>query len=320
MTQFTQRTDELMGPERLLVPLDGSRLAESVLPTVLRLARGCRARVILLHIIEQNPPATIHGEPHLMHAGDAQAYLERIAQRIHGVGIEVETHVHEDGEQNVAQSIFAHARELYSDIVVMCTHGQGGLRDLLFGSIAQQALQRGTQSILLVLPREDGSAPDFDPRHILVPLDGTAAHEPALPVALAIARIFAAQLHLAFVIPTIDTLTGEQAVPGLLLPTTMKAVLDLAQQGAEDYLEQAAARCRSAGVSTDAHVLRGDVTPALLGLAGQLRIDLLVMASHGRTGLDALLKGSVAARITGKVGRQILLVRAKNAGGKKEGT
>jgi nucleotide-binding universal stress UspA family protein len=302
---------ENQGNLRFLVPLDGSRLAESVLPVVQQVASRFHAQVTLLHIVEKHPPTVIHGEPHLTSVAQAQAYLEEIATRLRSSAIPVEIHVHRDKEDDVARSIVQHAQEMNADLVIMCTHGHGGLRELLFGSNAQQALQQGTQSILLLFPREDGSVYPFNLQRILVPLDGTAAHEPALPVAITIARTFGAELHLVLVIPTLATLSGEQAVSGLLLPTTMRAVLDLAQQGAADYLEQAVARCRAEGVVAQAEVLRGDIVPIVLGLAERLNADLIVLASHGRTGLDALLTGSVASRIAGRRIRPLLLVRAE---------
>jgi nucleotide-binding universal stress UspA family protein len=223
--------------------------------------------------------------------------------------------MHQDKEDNVARSIVEHAQEMNADLIIMCTHGHGGLREFLFGSNAQQALKLGTRSILLLFPREDGSVAPFTLQRILVPLDGTVAHESALPVAITLARAFGSQLHLVLVIPTLATLSGEQAVAGLLLPTTMRAVLDLSEQGAVDYLEQAVARCRAEGVEAQALVLRGDIVPAVLGLAERLNVDLIVLASHGRTGLDALLTKSVAPRITGRRIRPLLLVRAQKSAG-----
>jgi nucleotide-binding universal stress UspA family protein len=301
---------ENQGNLRFLVPLDGSHLAESVLPVVQQVAGRFHAQVTLLHIVEEHPPTVIHGEPHLTGVAQAQAYLEEIATKLRSTGILVEIHVHQEKEDNVARSIVQHSQEMNVDLVIMCTHGHGGLRELLFGSKAQQALQQGTQSILLLFPREDGSAYPFNLQRILVPLDGTAAHEPALPIAITIAHTFGAALHLVLVIPTLSTLSGERAASGLLLPTTMRALLDLSQQDAADYLEQAIARCRAEGVVAHAELLRGDIVPEVLGLAERLNVDLIVLASHGRTGLDALLTGSVASRIAGRRIRPLLLVRA----------
>ncbi len=295
---------------RFLVPLDGSRLAESVLSVVQQVASRFHAHVTLLHIVEQHPPAAIHGERHLSGVAQAQAYLEEIAARLRSFDIPVEIHVHEEKEDNVAHSIVQHFQELQADLVIMCTHGHGGLREILFGSKAQQALQQGTQSILLLFPREDDSISPFKLQQILVPLDGTVAHEPALPTAITIARAYGAELHLVLVIPTLATLSGEQAVSGLLLPSTTRAILDLSQQEAETYLEHAVAHCKTEGVVAHAEVLRGDIVPQLLGLAERLDVDLIALASHGRTGLDALFTGSVASRLAGRKIRPLLLVRA----------
>ncbi len=306
---------EHQGSLRFLVPLDGSRLAESVLPVVQQVASRFQALVILLHIVEKRPPSIIHGEPHLSSVAQAQAYLEETATRLRSSDIPVEIHVHPDREDDVARSIVQHAQEMNADLVIMCTHGQGGLRELLFGSNAQRALQLGTQSILLLFPREDGSAYPINLQRILVPLDGSSAHEPALPVAITIARTFGAELHLVLVIPTLATLSGEQAVSGLLLPSTMRAILDLSQQDAVDYLEQTVARCQAEGVVARAEVLRGDIVPTVLAQAERLNVDLIVLASHGRAGLDALLTGSVASRLAGRRIRPLLLVRAERSTG-----
>jgi len=298
------------GRKSFLVPLDGSHLAEAVLPATASLASRSQARVTLLHIVERKAPATIHGEPHLTNSVEAMRYLETVAAGLRESGVEVECHVHDDREYSVAQSIFDHAQELNCDLVIMCTHGNSGLRGFLFGSIAQKTLQRGAQSILLVFPHEDRSAPRFDLQRILVPLDGVVTHEPALRPAIELAHTFNAAIHLVLVIPTLTTLSGGQAVSGMLLPTTMRAVLDLAQQGATDYLDRILAQCRSEGINATAEVLRGDAAPKVLELADRLNTDLVVMASHGRAGLDALLAGSVAPRIAGHMGRPLLLIRA----------
>jgi len=134
---------------RLLVPLDGSRLAESVLPVVERLATAEGAFVILLHVIERGAPVAVHGDRHLTHVTEADPYLEGLADRIRDVGISVQTHAHPAPEGDVARSIVDHSDEQQADLIVLCTHGRGKMRDLLFGRIAQQVLRRGTTPVLL---------------------------------------------------------------------------------------------------------------------------------------------------------------------------
>lgn len=292
-----------------LVPLDGSHLAESVLPAVEELAGRCNATVVLLHVLESRAPATVHGERHLANGVEAASYLDEISVRLRARGLSVQCHVHLEREADVARSIAAHASELHADLVVLCTHGTGGLRDLLLGSIAQQVLQHGTLSILLVRPGPGGSAPPFVVQQVLIPLDGTPAHEPAVPVAITIARLFTVAIHLVMVIPTLATLSAEQALSGRLLPTTTRAMLDLAAQDAELYLTQVKARCEQEGVLATTEILRGDAAEEVLARAQSLDNCLIVMGSHGRAGLRGLLAGSVAKRITDKAHSSLLLVR-----------
>lgn len=292
-----------------LVPLDGSHLAESVLPAVEELAGRCNAKVVLLHVLEARAPATVHGERHLANGVEAASYLDEISARLQARGLSVLCHVQMEREADVARSIAAHANELHADLVVLCTHGTGGLRDFVAGSIAQQVLQHGTLSILLVRSGPEGSAPPFVVQQVLVPLDGTPAHEPAVPVAIRIARLFAVSIHLVMVIPTLVTLSAEQALSGRLLPTTTRAMLDLAAQDAELYLTQVKVRCEQEGVPSTTEILRGDAAEEVRARAQSLDNCLIVMGSHGRAGLRGLLAGSVAKRITDKAHSSLLLVR-----------
>jgi nucleotide-binding universal stress UspA family protein len=298
----------------VLVPLDGSRLAESVLPAAEAFARHFQARFALVHVIERNVPATIHGERHLAAAPEATAYLESVAARLRDAGASVTCHVHEEQQENVALSIVEHADEIEASLVLLCSHGRGGLRDLLFGSIAQQTLKLGHRSVLLMHPQPSDASQAFAPKRILVPLDGTTAHEPALPMAVRLARGFGAELDLLLVIPTLSTLAPDQAQAGRSLPATMRAVLELTEQGGREYLDQASVRCRAAGARVTGEIVRGDPVPAIVAAAERADADLVVLASHGRRGLDALFRGSVAPRVTGRTGRPLLLVRAASPG------
>src|SRR4051794_23558621 len=105
-----------MSFDTILVPLDGSRLGEAVLPVVVAFAKCSGAKIVLLHIIEENAPQTVHGEPHLTRAEEAEAYLDKLGSRYAGQ-LTIEHHVHGTQENNVAQSIAAHVEELGADLV-----------------------------------------------------------------------------------------------------------------------------------------------------------------------------------------------------------
>ena len=125
----------------IIVPLDGSPLAEAALPPAVALAARLGARVTLLHVLEADAPATVHGAPHLVSATAADLYLHTVAERWGGRGCELLTHVHPNLAHDVARGIADHTAELGADLIALCTHGSGGVRGFLFGSIAQQVLR-----------------------------------------------------------------------------------------------------------------------------------------------------------------------------------
>ena len=282
---------------RLLVPLDGSRLAETVLVVVERLAAVYKATVVLLHVIERGAPATVHGERHLRTAVEAQTYLEGLAARLSAGAIVVETHAHDVPEGDVARSIVAHAEEGGADLIALCTHGGGGLRDLLVGSIAQQVLRRGTTPVLLTRPDPSGDAPPFAPRTVLVPLDGTAAAEVALATAQDVAGHVGAALHLVMVVATLGTVRGERQALAQALPMATRAELDLEGEDAQRYLDEVADRLRAGGTVVTTEVRRGNTLSALAAEAAEAGVGLVVMATHGRAGVQAIWAGSVATRL-----------------------
>ncbi len=293
----------------LLVPLDGSGLAEAVLPPTAALAARLGAAVTLLHVMERHAPATIHGERHLTELQDAERYLVEVERRLALPDRPVARHVHEAKEGDVALAIVRHAEELRVDLIVLATHGRGGLHDLVVGSIAQRVLQRGGTPILLIHPA-GGTPPPFVCRRILVPLDGTAAHEPALDAAVEVARAFQARLHLVIVVPTPGTLSGETAAVGTMMPLATTALLDLATEGAAEYVRRQVERLRAGGLEASAEVRRGDPAANLVEAAERAGADVITMATHGRAGLEAFWEGSVSAKVVARCGRPALLVRA----------
>src|SRR5206468_7047376 len=133
-------------------------------------------------------------------------YLDKIMQQYGGL-VAMEQHVHGVEEHDVAQSIAAHLEELKADMVALCTHGRSGLRRVVSGSIAQQVLRRVAVPVLLVRPHVP---PPSDLKTLLVPLDGTAGAEAALRTANELARACGSTVRLLFVVPTVETLKGDQ--------------------------------------------------------------------------------------------------------------
>ena len=292
--------------KRVLVPLDGSRLAEAVLPVAFAIAARCGATVTLLHVLEHNAPETVHGQQHLGNNEEASAYLHELAERHHVGDVTTELHVHENPEHDVARSVAAHAAELAVDLIALATHGSGGLRGFLFGSIAQQTLRHTTIPVLLVRP-EVGNGKRVNYRKILVPLDSTSQAQVALPVAVMLATVGSAALHLIRVVPTVGTIPGTSGTAATFSPSAAAALLDIEGQEAGSDLSDLRAKL-PASLAVTLEIRRGEIVDELLLAVERADADLVVMSTHGRSGVEGLWTGSVAAKLIGRLTRPVILV------------
>jgi nucleotide-binding universal stress UspA family protein len=294
----------------LLVPLDGSGLAETVLPYVRLIAHANGTRVTLLHLIERNAPTSVHGARHLRTVAEAESYLNDLAASLRRDGITVETHVDTNEGGDTAGRIVDHAAEMQIDLVVLCAHGRSGLGRWLFGSIAQKVLAIGVAPVLLVIPTA-GSEPRVPAfTNILLPLDGEADAEVALPLAEMIGRATGATLHLLLVVPTVGSLSGTMASIARFSPNVTAELLDKAGADAVAYLQGLAKRLTAHGVAVQTFVARDDPADAILNAAKQVSADLIVMASHGRAGFGGAWAGSVSNKILARSTGPFLLIRA----------
>jgi len=297
--------------KKLLVPLDGSLLAETSLSAAAFFAQKLGASVTLLHVIERNPPQAIHGQRHLLHLNEAGAYLDECIAKDFPPGTSVNRHVQAHKSNDVASAVVAYAEELSSDLIVMCTHGSGGLKGFLFGRIAHRVIANGNTPVLILNPAKGWCAPEQGHGCVLIPLDGKTDHEQGLPVAAELARAFRALLCLLRVVPTLKTLAAEHAVSGRLLPVTTAAMLDVAKEAAMAYLKEKAGIFEETGIDLTFKVLRGDPAKTIIRASKKANADLIVLGTHGKAGTDAFWSGSVTPRVCADCDVPILLVPVK---------
>jgi nucleotide-binding universal stress UspA family protein len=314
MADLTSRIDLTTLPRitSLLVPLDGSRLAEATIPLALDLREHLGVRVTLLHVLEHGAPESVHGDPHLTTEADATAYLAEVARRFTDGGGAVETHVHPNPEHDVAKSIAAHAAEFGADLILIANHGRGGLRERLFGSIAQQVIREGIAPVLLVpvlSPAAVGRS--FDCRTMGVLVNGTEEAESVLPYATALARGLNAMIHLILAVPTVATLPGDRAAAATLVPGTTRAILELEEANLAGYAAEVRQLLGQAGVRVEASIVRGDPASATLAEAERLEVDLLGFATHAQSGITGLWNASFGSKILSRYTRPLLLVPAR---------
>lgn len=297
--------------KHILVPLDGSGMAEAALPAAAFLSAKFGSLVTLVHVIEKNAPREVHGQPHLKNSDEATAYLKDIARRAFPQGVRIDFHVHTAEVDNVAESIVAHAGELDNDAIVMCSHGRGKAFHLLFGSIAEKVISLVSLPVILMRPHGDENNYQFSCNSLLVPLDGDAEHAQALPVSKELAKACGAIIHLAVVIPGFGELSGQRAVTSRFLPGTTSKILEISVWKAEEYIQSQLDELRNQGFEADARVMRGNPAAVIDEAAREFHADLIVMTTHGKSGMDAFWSGSVTHKISVRSSTPLLLIPVK---------
>jgi len=255
----------------VLVALDGSKNAEKVLPYVEPLLRKGPGRALLLQVL---PPGAEAPE------AAAQAYLREISARFskHKIKSDAEI-VHGDP----AVAIVRVAEKIKAGLVAFTSHGQGGLAQWVFGSVAQKIL-RGCSRPLLVVRALEASGGKV--KNILVPLDGAIGSEAILPHALELARAYGAPVELLHV----SAESGVEADDSKLRSwigrekQRMEARFAEIRKGARD-------------VTFTARCLEGDAAARIVERVEQEPATIVAMANHGRTGFSRWIYGSVCEKI-----------------------
>ena len=289
-----------MQVSRILVPLDGSQLAEAVLPVASSIAEKLGASLVLLHVLEQEPPRDVHGEPHLARADEAAAYLDERARTLRAPGVTVEVDVHERPVGNVAAAIDRHAHEHGADLIAMCAHGRTNPIDRLLGSIAERILRGGSTPILLRTVREPSNDP-FELRNLLVPID----FEHDLDEALTVVRMLAGAYGAGVTLLSVREPGPSEAAR--LLPGTTALAERFALDDLRRRIEELAARLRAdiAEVRTDV----SDRRPSAAILAALEPASLVVLVTDAHGGPAGWFDPSTTQQLLGRPDLTLLLIK-----------
>ncbi len=284
--------------ERLLVPLDGSSASESILPLVRVLARGLGQPVVLLMVIpplgDLHPAQSdldteltmIHEQRHEY----AATYLDGLRVRLEAEGVWASTVV-ADGV--VAPTIVATATQRQAGAVLMATHGRGGAMRWVLGSIADKVVRLSPVPVLLRRPQET-ARPWDRVQAILLPLDGSALAAQAIPYASFLAQTLQAKV---IVIGTVglEWITGPGPEVGQYAST---ALADLVEGDIRSYIEARTDDLKASGIHAESHFVPFiDPATEISALAESTPDSLVVMSTHGRTGLRRAVLGSVTDKV-----------------------
>lgn len=292
--------------KNILVPLDGSELAEKAIEPAIRIANSMAeknpatelsdVRLVLLRVV--SPVMLVAADPLLydemsrLNIDEAQAYLNTVRATIPAGRLQIETQVITGPP---ADGIVQYAEEHAVDLILMSSHGRTGSSRWVYGSVAEKVLHHAPCATIII--RSHVSVAMFQNRKILVPLDGSPLAESALEPALALSEAVSSDVTLLRIV------TGRDVVPeavtasaGGLDSSLENAVADERAE-AESYLQKVYTERPNRHLFFDVQVTPDDVAGAIVSYAEQHHIDLIVMSSHGRSGLGRWLHGSVAEKV-----------------------
>jgi len=304
--------------KRMLVPLDGSELAEIVFGYAKELAGRLDLDLILLHVSEP-----MHHNLIPMH----RAYIERAAGVVEHQSVEVQEKtrskpggkpVEVRGELvmgHPAEEILRYADENNIDIILMATHGRSGIKRWALGSVADKVLRASKVPVWLVragIP-EEIVHDKWPKRTILVPLDGSERAERVLPHVQALAKQRGAEL--------VDVVLLRVCEPPIILSDYPEAIMELsweehvekekawAKKAGERYLAGVQNRLSNAGLRVQSEVLLGNPIDEIIDYSNRNPFNLIVLGTHGRTGAIRWAYGQVADKLLQRSTSPLFLVR-----------
>ncbi len=295
---------------KVIVPLDGSDLAEQALPYAELVAKSLSVPVELVQAYDILPLRLL-GAPgnqviEQLDSGARQravASMEPAQQRLQSGGLAVRL----TAQRGLAADIIVAQAGIDPEaLVVMSTHGRGGISRWVMGSVTDKVVHTIPNSMLIVRASAGGPAsPETTVQSVVAPLDGSALSELALPHAIGLASALSAGIRVLRVTPTVENyrreLMGATAEMGALVDLELDSAEELVAKDAEEvaaYLADVSARIaidHAHGVTTE-HVTSGNIAQTIIDQASA-PASLVVMTTHGRSGVGRMVLGSVTDRV-----------------------
>ena len=279
----------------LLVPLDGSALAECVLPHAVAIALVTNARVTLLHVMEHprhegQTPAVDPMDWHLRKR-ESEMYLDQIASRLQKSGLNVE---HTILEGHPAEGVIEFARNNDVDLIVLSTHGLSGLSGWNVSSVVQKILLRSYKSILLVRAyNSTGAIPEtIHYKRLFVGLDCSPRAEYILPVVMSLAQFYKSQLVLGTVIQKPQTINRFPLSDKDM--DLVNQIVEKDYEAASHYFDQLRAQFSAKEIDLKSNIVIGDnAFVTLHDMVAEANADLVMLVAHGHSGERRWPYGSV---------------------------
>jgi nucleotide-binding universal stress UspA family protein len=279
----------------VLVPLDGSLLAECVLPHVVAIARAFDAKVILLRVLDKNQASEKAQLFDLLNwqinKTGAKLYLEKVSARIQKSGLRIETAVLEG---LVAESIAEFALSRGIKLIILSSHGRSGLSQWGISSVTQKIIFSAPTSVLIIRAHQPAGSESIEQQYtrIMVPLDGSRRAENVLPMVTLLARFHQSKIYIVHVVKTPEMarqmpLTHEDV-------ELSDRIVARNREEAIRYLDQVRLHSPLDGIDVQTCLLTSDNAAATIHeLAEKENVDIVALSAHGYSGNNQWPYGSM---------------------------
>jgi nucleotide-binding universal stress UspA family protein len=301
--------------ERILVPLDGSPRAELILIQVARILRREDSELLFLRTV--SPVSDLHKSEEKESSMDAarhagEQYIQDLVKRFKERGAQARGRVIAG---SAAETILEVAEEEGSTMIAMTTHGRTGLPRWLMGSVAEKVVRASSVPVLLIRAFRStppgatvpATAEELPFRKLLVPTDGSPASLAVVGPAGELAALFASEIVVFHV-------ERPYVAPGAILPGMEAGTISMPSQptpSQEDEMTRKAAEgFRQAGLHVTRLTVLGDPASEIIDQGSRPGVDLIALATHGRSGFSRWLTGSVTERVLRHADVPLLIVRA----------
>jgi len=294
---------------RMLIPLDGSNLAEQVLPYARFLAKELTIPVDLMEIVDPEGFNLLANTAHRVtfdrllteRRESCEAYLGGVARSFSGANVECHA-LYGKPEEVIVEK----AAEDKNTLIIMATHGRTGIQRWMLGSVAEKVLIGASNNLLLVRAAGQGNS-DGEARlkTVVIPLDGSPLAEQVLPQAIELASKM--KLKVIFV--------RAYALPVALASDEYAAYIEelvnRAEDEARDYIAEKVQEFKDKGVvDVESVVSFGYGAEEIITLARKTPDNVVAMCTHGRTGIGKWVLGSVTDKVVRDSGDPVLIIRA----------
>ena len=320
----------------VLVPLDGSELAEGILPYVAQIAGGVGARITLITVVDPEMleiPAALRAESsggrvpaqereqahtrrHEESGPFVQQILENVERRAEANLREVAESLREQGAAAEGRIVFGTPAEQIAkfsedegcDLIAMSTHGRNLIARGVLGSVTDKVIHSVSVPVLAITPeraRKYHHEPAAQMTGLLAPLDGSELAEAVLPYVESLALAMRLRVTLVKVL-RLDA-SSSAYLEGMAYPADARIQAEVEEEATE-YLGEVASTLKDKGVQVDTSVVLGTPASAIADMAHEHDYDIIAMATHGRSGISRWVLGSVTETLVRTSGNPVLVI------------